>query len=344
MPDVFKEWPKRESMTPQEVVEAYESGFAGAKAATPEQTEELHQTIQDRGFAIYGSDAAGAFAGSHAGKLVAHFTHIERLYPGSLPGPAQQRGDCVSHDDKNTKLYSHVCDIISGVPDEKTGKLEGIVEVPAEGIKQGVFAPEVSYWFRGYNGDGWSCEAAASVSLKLAGCVVRKNYPEIGIDLTRYSGKLAGKYGKPAPPEEVRKALSNNLVYIATKLRSFEEVRDFLGNGYGVSTCGGEGFSSSRDENGVSSRRGSWSHAMSFIGADDRAETHSKYGGPLVLVLNSWGKFNSGPRRVMGTDIDIPEGSFWARWKDVSRRSLIAYSGVNGWPARSLPDYSPGFQ
>lgn len=344
MPDIFKSWPRKDAMTPQEVIEHYANGFAGAMAPTPEQTEELHQAIEDRGFGLYGSDAGNAFGGSHAGKLVAHFTHVERLYPGCWPGPAQQRGDCVSHDDKNTKVYSHVCDIISGVPDEKTGKLEGVVEVSAEGIKQGLFSSEASYWFRGYNGDGWSCEAAASVSLKSAGCVIRKNYPEVGIDLTRYSAKLAGKYGKPAPPEEVRKALSSNLVYVATKLRSFEEVRDFLGNGYGVSTCGGEGFSSTRDENGVSGRRGSWSHAMSFIGADDRPEIHQKYGGPLVLVLNSWGKFNSGPRRVLGTDIDIPEGSFWTPWKNVSRRSLIAYSGVNGWPARNLPDYSPGFQ
>jgi hypothetical protein len=83
---------------------------------------------------------------------------------------------------------------------------------------------------------------------------------------------------------------------------------------------------------------------MSIIGADDRKEIHQKYGGPLVLLLNSWGRFNAGPRKVLGTDIEIPEGSFWARWKDVARREYIAYSGVNGWPARTLPDFDPGFK
>lgn len=344
MPDIFKSWPQRDVMTPEEVVEHYANGFAGAKPSTPEETAEYEQAVQDSGGVLFGSVAGTAFTESHKGKLVAHFVHVQEFYPGCWPGPAQTRGDCVTQNDKNAKIYCHVCDILSGVPDAHTGVLEGVIDVSAEGIKQGLFATEVSYWFRGYNGDGWSCEAAAAVSMKSAGCVPRKNYPEIGIDLTRYSGATAGKWGKKPPPEEVRNAINKNLVHTTTRLRTFEEVRDFLGNGYGISSCGSEGFSSTRDENGVSSRRGSWSHAMAYIGVDDRPETHEKYGGPLVLVLNSWGKWNSGPRRVMGTDIDIPEGSFWARWKDIKNRSMIAYSGVNGWPARSLPDYSPGFQ
>jgi len=343
MPDIFKQWPVRDSLTPQEVIEHYENGFAGALPPTPEVTEAFNERILETGGVLYGSDAR-TFAGSHAGRLVAHFTHADRLYPGCWPGAAQQRGDCVSHDDKNAKFYSHVCDIISGKPDEKTGVYEGVVEVPEAGIKQGVFSTEVSYWYRGYNGDGWMCQAAATVSTKFAGLVPRKNYPEVGIDLTKYSGSLAGKYGSRKPPQEVADALDNNLVYTATRLRSFEEIRDFLGNGYGVSSCGSEGFSSTRDENGVSARKGSWSHAMSYIGADDRPETHTKYGGPLILLLNSWGKFNSGPRKVMDSDIQIPEGSFWARWKDVIRRETIAYSGVNGWPARTLPDFDPAFK
>ncbi len=342
MPDIFKSWPERDSLTPDEVIELYENQFAGALPPTPEQTEAFEERILETGGMLYGD--AAPFASSHEGRLVAHFTHVERLYPGIWPGAAQQRGDCVSHDDKNTKLYSHVCDIISGKPDERTGLYEGVVEIPQAGILQGGFSTEVSYWYRGYNGDGWSCQAAATVSSKSAGLVPRKNYPEIGIDLTKYSGGLAGKYGSRKPPPEIADALDNNLVYTVTRLRSFEEVRDFLGNGYGVSSCGSEGFSSTRDENGVSNRKGSWSHAMSIVGADDRPEIHQKYGGPLVCVLNSWGRFNSGPRKILGTDIQIPEGSFWARWKDVSRREYIAYSGIAGWPARTLPDFDPGFK
>lgn len=39
------------------------------------------------------------------------------------------------------------------------------------------------------------------------------------------------------------------------------------------------------------------------------------------------------------TDIDIPEGSFWVVWSSVRNRSVYAFSGVNGWPRKQLPDY-----
>lgn len=342
----FKEWPKREGLEPEEVISLYEQGFAGATPSTPESKADFKQAVEDSGGVMFASIAAAenGWAGSHEGKLVVPFVHVEKAYPGCWPGPAQQRGDCVSHGGKNARLLTVVCEVVAGLPDEVSGKVEGFPEIPAEGIKNGGFSTEASYWWRGYNGDGWQCESDAAVALKHAGAVVRKDYPEAGINLTKYSGSLAGKYGRTKPPANVADVLDNNLIRTATKARSFEEIRDLLGNGYGINSCGGEGFSSSRDENGVSSRKGSWSHSMAYIGVDDRAETHQKYGGPLVLVLNSWGRFNSGPRRVMGTDLDIPEGSFWARWKDIKNRSAIAFSGVNGWPGRNLPDYLGGIR
>ena len=83
---------------------------------------------------------------------------------------------------------------------------------------------------------------------------------------------------------------------------------------------------------------------MAYIGADDRPETHRKYGGPLLLVLNSWGaRWNSGPRGVMGTSLEIPQGSFWAKWSDLARRDAYAIAGLNGWPRKALPDYLGGW-
>lgn len=346
MPDIFKKWPdKSVQLTPQQVIDAYNSGFAGAYF-DPAEYEAWQQDVLDGGGVVKAEDAAygAGWAGSHAGKLVVPFVHVEKSYPGSMPGPAQGRGDCVTQSDKNAKLVSLVCEVIAGLIDEVSGKVEVLPVVSTEGIRNGVLATEVSYWWRGHNGEGWQCASAARVSMKQAGCVLRQNYPDMGIDLTRYSAKTAGKWGRTAPPDEIRDATDNNLIRTTTEANSFDEIRDLLGNGYGISSCGSEGFSSSRDENGVSKRKGSWSHAMAYIGADDRPEIHSKYGEPLVLVLNSWGNWNSGPRRILGTDIDIPNGSFWARWSDVRRRSAFAYSSVNGWPGRNLPDLSPGFE
>jgi hypothetical protein len=49
--------------------------------------------------------------------------------------------------------------------------------------------------------------------------------------------------------------------------------------------------------------------------------------------------FNKGGRRILGTSVDIPEGSFWAYWSDCKARYFGAHSSVNGWPAKKLPPF-----
>jgi hypothetical protein len=281
-------------------------------------------------------------AGAGEGKLTALWNIIETVFPGSLPASGQQRGDCVSHGTRNAILGTVAAEIAAGRPDEQTGEIEHAPEQPEEGRKDGVFATETYYWYREHGGDGWQCEAAAEVALKKTGAWVRRNYPELGIDLTRYSGKLAGKYGASPPPDSITSLGRKHLVRTATRALSFEQVRDLLANGYGISSCGSEGFSNQRNEDGVSSRSGTWHHAMAYLGCDDRDVIKAKYGEPLVLVMNSWAKWNSGSRKVLGVDLQIPEGSFWAKWSNLRARSAIAFSGFNGWPAQRLPNWTGG--
>ena len=195
--------------------------------------------------------------------------------------------------------------------------------------------------------------------MKSASCVLRQEYPELGIDLTSYSGKLAGKYGSAQPPLNIRDAFDDHLIRQVTEASSFEEIRDLLHNGYGISSCGSEGLAKVRDENGVSKRSGSWAHAMAYIGVDDREETKRKYGGPLILDLNSWNVWNSGPREIYKSsqyvpeqyktywqsigivassgNILLPEGATWVRWSDFKNRYASARASVNGWPRQNLP-------
>lgn len=341
LPEQFNFWPQQAGeLSPAEVEQLYESGFAGAYQDEEAETEfESECLIRNQGMDADGIAHFCGLADSGAGKLTILFPHIFKLYPDCLPGGAQARGDCVSWSSRNAALTTMCCEIAAAKPDEVTGRVEGAPEVPTEGVKFGVLSTEAIYWWRRHGGDGWSCPAAANVLLKESGLWLRKNYDSLGVDLTRYSGGTAGKYGSRPPEGEISTGGREHLIRTATTLRSSDELRDFLANGYGVSSCGGEGFSSTRDENGVSKRQGSWAHALAYLGFDDRDEVKQKYGGPLVLVQNSWGQWNKGPQRILGTQIDIPVGSFWARWSDVSRRSMIAFSGVAGWPARSLPDY-----
>lgn len=336
----FQQWKQEvEDLDIETIIQNYKKGMLAALPSTQKQIEELNETIITNGGILLAKDAGHAFnwAESGAGQLITPYELIERVYPGALPGPAQARGDCVSHSGKNARLLTWICEIISRKPDEVTGKIEIAPPLSALAIKNGVLSTEAAYWFRGHGGDGWQCNEDATVALKYAGVVLRQAYESIGIDLTKYSGSLAGKYGRSKPPSEIIDTLDNNLIRTATRVESFEEARDLLFNGYGITTCGGEGWSDKRDENGFSRQQGSWSHALALIGADDRAEIIKLYREPLVLVLNSWGIWNGGPRRIYGTQKDIPNGSFWAKWSDVKRRQMIAFSSVNGWPQRDLP-------
>lgn len=331
----FSRWRQgSDELAPADVIRMYAAGFAGVG-----RDDEAKAKLLDSVGWASGEAAAHAFgiADSAAGQLVPAWLGVMRLFPGCWPGSAQTRGDCVSHSTRNGGLTAVAGDILSGKPDEVTKRLEGPPEdVSDSGRRDGIFSSEAIYWWRDHGGDGWSCGHAASVLRTESGLWVRKPYPELGVDLSKYSGSVAGKYGARNPPAEYLAEGAKHRIREVTELNSFDEVRDFLANGYGISTCGGEGWSSNRDENGFSRRQGSWSHAMAIIGADDRDLVKQKYGEPLVLILNSWGTWNSGGTRVLGTNHDIPPGSFWAKWSDAKRRDMYAFSGVQGWFKRKI--------
>lgn len=323
-----------------DVVAAYEKGFVGAYS-DPEAAEALRDQIKAAGGIPDGAMACSAYALEETGKgkLSLPVLEILKLYPDCLPGGAQGRGDCVSWSSRNAALGTMCCEITSGFPDVNSGRLEGAPEVSDTARLNGVLSTEAIYNWRRHGGDGWSCAAAAQVMLNDSGLWLRKKYDEIDVDFTQYSSRNAGIYGSRTPPDSWRAIGKPHLVQTITEIDEFEALRDLLANGYCVSSCGSEGFSSERDLNGVSKRRGSWAHALAYLGVDDRDEIKKLYGEPLVLVQNSWGAWNAGSRRIFGTVVDIPVGAFWAKWSDLKNRYMVAISGVNGWPPKKLRSY-----
>lgn len=323
-----------------DVVEAYEKGFIGAYS-DPAADAQLWADVRAAGGLPDGAIACQAYGleNTGKGKLSLPVVEIQALYPECLPGGAQGRGDCVSWSTRNACLGSLCCEVTSGKADEVTGRLEGAPEVSDTARLNGVLSTEAFYNWRRHGGDGWTCSAAASVAMKESGLWLRKKYDEINLDLTQYSSRNAGIYGSRTPPESWLAIGKDHLIRTVTDVEDYEQLRDFLANGYCISSCGSEGFSNQRNEHGVSSRKGSWAHAMAYLGVDDRDVIKAIYDEPLILVQNSWGQWNDGPRRILGTNIDIPVGSFWARWSDIKNRSMIAFSGVNGWPPKKLKSY-----
>lgn len=320
-----------------DIRKAYETGFVGA-ICDPAHTDMLQAEIARLGGIPEGAMACSQFGLEETGrdKLTLLFQEIFTYYPDCLPGGGQGRGDCVSWSTRNACLGSMCAEISNGAPDEESGRLEGAPELSAEAVAAGVLSTEAFYNWRGHGGDGWYCSDAARVAMTKSGLWLRKNYAEINLDLTTYSARNAGRYGSSSPPESWLAVGRDHLVRTSTVLRSYDEVRDMLANGYGISSCGSEGFSDQRDANGVSRRSGSWAHAMAYLACDDRPEIIRLYKEPLVLVQNSWGNWNEGPRKIYGTNINIPVGAFWARWSDIRNRDMIAFSSVSGWPRKRL--------
>ena len=339
VPRGFRRFPRIDRRVNQaEIQSMYEDGCAGT-FYQPEETDRFNDRANQMYGTIDGEDIAHSerFADSSAGKLVIPFQYALKYFPNCLPGPGQERGDCVSHDKKNACLLTVACDIASGLPDQLTGVIEGVPELPTRGISEGVISSDFFYWYRGYDGDGWSCHAATNVAVD-KGMLLRKPYPELGVDLTEYSGRMAGKYGRRRPPEEITAEGRKHRMRGAIRVRAGEAMRDFLGVGHGISSCGGESFENVRDENGVSRRtRKGWAHAMGVMGCDDRPIIHDIYGEMLFLIQNSWAIWNRGPRKILGTNILIPHGSFWARWSDIKNRTFLAHSSAEGWKSKPLP-------
>jgi hypothetical protein len=115
-------------------------------------------------------------------------------------------------------------------------------------------ATEAFYNWRRHGGDGWSCAEAAQVALNDSGLWLRKKYDEINVDFTTYSSKNAGIYGSRTPPDSWLEIGKDHRVQTVTEVEEYEAMRDLLANGYCISSCGGESFSSDKDTNGWSKR------------------------------------------------------------------------------------------
>ena len=254
--------------SPEDCLALYERGFPGFYP-DPAAEAALMAEVDARGGY---SRALGAIShfnlyGAGEGVLSLPYLAAMRMYPDCLPGGSQARGDCVSWSLRSASLVSYCASLLWGDNTERFAP-----PIVSDAARQsGVFATETFYWFRGHSGEGWNCGDAARIALTKSGMMVRRNYPDIGIDLEEYSGATAGKWGAASPPAKVVEVTSQHLLSSATVCKTWPEVRDMLANGFALATCGSEAFERSRDENGVCRRSNSvWRHAMSFIAADGR--------------------------------------------------------------------------
>ena len=229
--------------------------------------------------------------------------------------------NCVSHATRNACDVSRAVEI--DVHKEKDGWL-------ARG------ATEAIYGARGHGGQGMSCARAATFVSQSGGILVRHNYKGV-VDLSKYNGNVGASWGGRGLPDPVIDLANDHQIKTVSLVRTIEEARDALANGYGLAVCSNYGFSNKRDKKGIANVSGNWAHAMAWIACDDTGSE------PLFLVQNSWGKWNDGGHPEWGP---IPDGSFLIRAEVaagmLSGNGSYAFSQFDGFPVQKLPSY--GFE
>jgi C1A family cysteine protease len=293
--------------TPRSILNYYKKGFTGAIC----DELDVKKLLGELPMPVFGAAAYDLF-GSGEGKLSLPFKCLMEFDPGFGPAERQTTGDCVSHSTRNAIDVTRAVEI-------KNGENE-------DWLARG--ATEAIYQSRGHRQQGMTCSGATRYVYENGGILVRKDYGDV--DLSVYNSGLGANHR--IPDSIYKTEAKKHQVKTVSNVRTVEEARDALANGYALSVCSGYGFSSRRDANGIAKRGSGWSHAMAWIACDD---TRERLNETLFLVQNSWGMWNAGPK-VHGQ----PDGSFWIREQDargmLSGGGAWVYSDVDGFPPRDI--------
>jgi hypothetical protein len=177
------------------------------------------------------------------------------------------------------------------------------------------------------SGDG-SVGAWAADALRIKGVLPME---QIGnYDLSRYEASRARAWGRSGVPNELEPTAAQHPVKSTALVRSAEEIKRALLQGYTVPVCSDQGFRMERDRDGFCRPQGTWYHCMAIIGY--RSDRNA------FFILNSWGdEAHTGPV----WPADAPKAGFWADWNTVDRMArqgdTFALSDATGFPMRKMP-------
>ena len=285
--------------------------------------------------AVVGQEQIAAFGDTPAGKSpepvrgegeVFQWEAVRKCLQPAQPYPnVNQRdvGCCVGAGFKHASDALQAIQIVGGKPGEfRPASVEAIYG----GSRVEVGGGRLS-------GDG-SVGAWAAKYLKNYGVLPMQRYPLTGspvvADLTTFSPAKAREWGRTGVPNSLEALAREHPVKGIAQVRTWEECRKALTQGYPVTVCSDQGFTMKRDANAFCSPQGSWAHCMCILGV--RGGTR-----PGGFVLNSWGdQAHTGPVYPAS----MPLAGFWADASVIDRMlsqgDSYALSEAVGFPAKKL--------
>ena len=154
-------------------------------------------------------------------------------------------------------------------------------------------------------------------------------------DISNASPQDARKWAAQGLPKELLEAAGDHKVIASALVKTPDEVKAALQNGYGVILCSGVGYNSTRDSLGYLRPETVWQHCMACIAWRNKASGREGY-----LISNSWG----GPEGTWVNGPIWPEdmvfGSFWITPENLQlhlkENDSYAIAGYEGFKRRPL--------
>ncbi len=260
-------------------------------------------------------------AGSSQGQRAFLWQYLQAIDKAAYT-ERQTEPDCTSHCSRNARDTSRAVEIL-------------VKGEPEDFYKRG--ATEPTYGARGHGGAGMSPARAAKFENE-TGFLVRKDYGIV--DLSVYKGSIGARWGSGGVPQEVQSLCKQNKVGLIRQIRSVQDAKDALFNGYALSSGQYAAWSAQPNDKHVHRRVSpGWSHAMATVGFDD---TKSFWPSTVFFIVNSWGQWNQPPKEwpkdapawVPGMIVTTEED-----WEVCVRsEDCYVYGNVDGFPPQKLPD------
>lgn len=146
-----------------------------------------------------------------------------------------------------------------------------------------------------------------------------------------YSGNRAKQWGRSGVPDSVKQDMSAYKVKAQALITTLDELDAALSNGYPSAGGYGEGFTMTRDQNGMCRRSGRWGHETCFVGK------RTRNGQREYLMCQSWG-----PNVPDGPCVDDqPNFSWWMTADEAAnilgQQDWCVFSGAPDFIVKPLP-------
>lgn len=149
-------------------------------------------------------------------------------------------------------------------------------------------------------------------------------------DLTKYTIKNCDDFGINGVPDSLEPQVKLHPVEEIVQVKTWDNAKKALAQGYGISICSSQGFTMKRDDYGFCRASGVWQHCMALWGY----QTGPREGG---WIKNSWGPNSTTGPRGAG---EPPLCGFWAEASIIDRMlrqgDSWAFSAVKGFPKQKV--------